>query len=53
VNIGEKFDSTLRDLKITCKSKTTVPVDQVYVLEKLIISRNLSNWLKVGKVSIV
>ena len=32
VAIGERFDDTLRDLKVTCKSKTTVPVDQVYVI---------------------
>ncbi|KAH6574095.1 hypothetical protein BASA60_005691 [Batrachochytrium salamandrivorans] len=30
VLIGEKFDETIRELKSTCKSKTAVPVDQVY-----------------------
>ncbi|KAJ3403922.1 hypothetical protein HDV05_007450, partial [Chytridiales sp. JEL 0842] len=28
--LGQKFDSTLQALKATCKSKTAVPVDQVY-----------------------
>ena len=30
-NIGAKFEETLTDLKKTCKAKTAVPVDQVYV----------------------
>jgi hypothetical protein len=31
-SIGEKFEDTIQELKKTCKSKTAVPVDQVYPL---------------------
>ncbi|KAJ3260903.1 hypothetical protein HDU77_001180 [Chytriomyces hyalinus] len=42
--IGERFDETIRDLKATCKSKTAVPVDQVYPM--FISLANLwSNWM--------
>jgi len=29
--VDKKFESTLSELKTVCKSKTAVPVDQVYV----------------------
>jgi len=29
--VDSKFESTLAELKTVCKSKTAVPVDQVYV----------------------
>jgi len=29
--VDSKFESTLTELKAVCKSKTAVPVDQVYV----------------------
>jgi hypothetical protein len=42
--LGTKFDDTIRDLKNTCKSKTAVPVDQVY--PQFIAVANLwSNWI--------
>ena len=31
IEIAEKFEETLVELKKTCKAKTAVPVDQVYV----------------------
>ncbi|RKO92289.1 hypothetical protein BDK51DRAFT_24518 [Blyttiomyces helicus] len=42
--LSERFDATIRDLKITCKAKTAVPVDQVY--PQFIALANLwGNWL--------
>eukprot|EP00842_Homolaphlyctis_polyrhiza_P000256 jgi/Hompol1/1230/HPOL_003112-RA len=48
VAIGEKFDDCMRELKITCKSKTAVPVDQSFVVEfspivKTLIERYLAD----------
>ena len=30
-SLNEKFDTAVRDLKVTCRAKSAVPVDQVYV----------------------
>nr|KAJ3420559.1 hypothetical protein HK105_005531 [Polyrhizophydium stewartii] len=43
VSIGERFDDGMRELKMTCKSKTAVPVDQVYP-QFIMLSNLWSNW---------
>ncbi|KAI8930132.1 hypothetical protein BC831DRAFT_547026 [Entophlyctis helioformis] len=43
ISIGEKFDESMRTLKVTCKSKTAVPVDQVYP-HFITLSNLWSNW---------
>ncbi|KAL5032977.1 hypothetical protein BDV3_001497 [Batrachochytrium dendrobatidis] len=43
ISIGEKFDSTMQELKATCKSKTAVPVGQVYP-QFIMIYDLWSNW---------
>jgi predicted thioredoxin/glutaredoxin len=62
-NIGAKFEETLTDLKKTCKAKTAVPVDQVYVsifvrknnlskknLKITTISHFLFDWQNYGRI---
>ncbi|KAI8801190.1 hypothetical protein BJ742DRAFT_779542 [Cladochytrium replicatum] len=42
--LTERFDEAIRDLKATCRSKTAVPVDQVYPLF-ILLATLWSNWL--------
>ncbi|KAJ3193575.1 hypothetical protein HK101_004586 [Irineochytrium annulatum] len=42
--LGERYDEIIRDLKNTCKSKTAVPVDQVYP-QFISLASLWANWL--------
>ncbi|KAJ3329679.1 hypothetical protein HDU76_007401 [Blyttiomyces sp. JEL0837] len=42
--LGQRYDDTINDLKATCKSKTAVPVDQVYP-QFIALANMWSTWM--------
>lgn len=44
VELSQTYDDTIQDLKATCKSKTAVPVDQVYPLF-IALANMWSTWM--------